>query len=175
MTISRRTFLASLLASGANAALPARAAPRPRIQLSGPVFTRALAAEADLAWLRDCVLHSCWQIDRDGFGGRALVRHPMTGLAYAVSPLRNFGVRVRQVAAECCPCREDLDPDYIVGHAARRVAAIAFAEAARWGGLAVYLRFPWEGDEPAWPATPTPRFEAAPRIVVKPAGEAPGV
>jgi hypothetical protein len=175
MTISRRTFLASLLAAGASAALPAGAAPRPRIRLSGPVFTRALATEADFDWLRDCVMHSCWQIDRDGFDGRALVRHTMTGLVYAVAPLRGFGVRVRQVAAECCPCREDLDPDYVVGHAARRVAAIALVEAAQGRENAVYLRFPWGGDEPEWPATPAPQFEAAPRIVLKAAGEAPGV
>jgi hypothetical protein len=173
MTISRRTFLASLLASGASAALPARAASR--LMLSGPVFTRALAAEADVGWLRDCVLHSDWQIDRKGFEGRALVRHPMTGLAYAVSPLRGFGVRVRQVAAECCRCREDLDPDYIVGHAARRVAAIAFAQAGEWDEDAVYLRFAWGRDEPAWPATPPALFEPAPRIAVTPTIGAVGV
>jgi hypothetical protein len=173
MTISRRAFLASLLATGASAALPARAAPR--LMLSGPVFTRAFAAEADVGWLSDCVLNSRWQIDRQGFEGRALVRHPMTGLVYAVSPLRGYGVRVRQVAAECCPCREDLDPDYVVGHAARRIAGIAFApsrkdDVCRQG--AVYLSFPWGSEQPDWPATPAPQFEPAPRIVVTPAAGA---
>jgi hypothetical protein len=59
----------------------------PGLTLCGPVFTRALAAEADVGWLSDSVLNSRWQIDRQGYGGFA---RRIAGIAFA--PSRNDDV-----------------------------------------------------------------------------------
>jgi hypothetical protein len=175
MKITRRGFLASILASGAMAALPARPSPRLVVKLSGPMFTRGVESQVDPDWLEDCVLNSCWQIDCDGFDGRPLVRHPMTGLTYVASPASGPQISVRQVAAECCRCREDLDPDYVVGHAARRIAAVAFERVPEWRSRhagPVYLRFShaWRA---RWPRLPAPEIADAPRVVVTPYAPAP--
>ena len=86
MAIARREFVAGLVPVAGLAFLPVRSAPRLTVKLSGPLFTRCMAHDADRLWFRCCVLHSCWQIDRLGFDGRPLIRHPMTALTYVIFP-----------------------------------------------------------------------------------------
>jgi hypothetical protein len=172
MAITRREFLAGASGAAGLALLPVRSAPRLTVRLSGPLFTRRMAHEVDRLWFRCCVLHSCWQVDRRGFDGRPLIRHPMTGLTYVIFPWAKGRTVVQQIGPECCRCDEDLDPDYIVSHSARRVAAFALEPFTAWRlqhAGPVYLRFPLNHhDEPPWPAVPEPETEDAPRIIVTP-------
>jgi hypothetical protein len=169
MATTRREFLASMLAAIGAAALPAEAAlVVSSVRLSGPIFTAAMQAEAHAGWFRDCVLNSAWQFEPQGIDGRPLLRHPMTGLAYVVFPDEKGGIVAQQIDAACCPCREDLDPDYIVSHAARFVAAHIF-EFYEWTDGqpgAVYFRFRDPQRYAVWPDLPEAEIELGPPIVI---------
>jgi hypothetical protein len=169
MATTRREFLASMLAALGAAALPAQAAPVvPRVRFSGPIFTAAMQDEAHAGWFRDCVLNSAWQFEPRGLGGRPLLRHPMTGLTYVVFPDGEGGTALQQIDAACCPCREDLDPDYIVSHAARFVAAHIF-EFYEWTDGqpgAATLCFRDSERYALWPELAEAEIEAAPPIKV---------
>jgi hypothetical protein len=173
MPITRRGFVASLIAFAGAAASPGRAVARQAtrqviVELSGPIFTADMAAEADEEWLQACVFTSNWQIDFEGNDGYPLIRHPMTGLTYIVGFDTSGNLVVRQIDARCCKCDEELDPDYIVGHAARHVAEAAFETYTSWQSRhesTVYLRFSWNGkDDAPWPAVLEPTSEDAPEI-----------
>jgi len=169
MAFTRQEFAAGIDVAPGLAALPATSNPRFVVKLCGPLFTCSMAHDVDAAWLSLCVSRSCWQIDRRSFGKRPFIRHTMTGLTYVIFPWASGRAVVQQVDPVCCPnivCREDLDPDYIVGHAARRVAAESYASCdwPKYGP--VYLRFPTVYTP--WPKVPAPEFTSAPPIELKP-------
>jgi hypothetical protein len=176
MTITRRGFVASLIALAGATTLPRRTVARQAtrqvsVELTGPIFTADMAAEADAEWLQACV-SSRWQIDFDGNDGYPLIRHPMTGLTYIVGFDTSGNLVVKQIDANCCVCDEGLDPDFIVGHAARCVAEAAFETYTSWQLRhegTVYLRFPWNAEhDPPWPAVLEPSSEDAPCIALTP-------
>ena len=115
------------------------------VGLNGPVFRQGMAHLVDADWFELCVRRSDWHFDDCSFEDRALIRHCMTGLTYLISPDRTGPLAVRQISSECCACDEDLDPDYVVGHAARHVTAhvtriIAARRSLHEG--AIYFRYP---------------------------------
>jgi hypothetical protein len=178
MSITRRGFLASMIALAGTAALPARSALRQAIKLSGPIFTAEMTTEADPIWLHDCAFNCRWHIDRLGFDGRPLIRHQMTGLAYVAFSDEKGRTAVQQIDAACCVCNEDLDPDYIVSHAARLIAEAALETFTDWQTRhkgPVYFRFSmrqreaffYQPDE-AEPDIGDLETEDAPEIVLNP-------
>ena len=169
LMIDRRGFLVGVAASAAAGALPACGAePLNYVRVRGPIFRQAVAHAVDLGWFRECVLHSEWHFDEESFEGRALIRHRMTRLTYLIFSDGEGLPAARLIAPECCPCNEAADPDYIVGHAARHVAAdalrIVAASRERLAGP-IYLRYPFGRTD--WPA-PDPIIDDAPPIILRP-------
>lgn len=182
MTITRRTFLAGSAALGASVAAGLRAAaetlpPVPVLEV-GPTFTTEGRGSVDPEWFHLCAAHSEWQFDRAGYR-QPLIRHRTTGLTFRLSFDAAGQLEAQQLASQHCTCREDLDPDKIVGHAALFVAEFALMvdeeNVEKYGGR-FYLSFrvPFR----SWPE-PTPYdpeadpFEAghvrqAPPIEVRP-------
>ena len=128
LAITRRSFLAGSAALGASVAAGLRAAaetlpPVPVLDV-GPTFTTEARRSVDAEWFHICAAHSEWQFDSARYR-QPLIRHRMTGLTYRLSFDAAGQLEARQLASQCCPCREDLDPDKIVGHAAVFVAEFA--------------------------------------------------
>jgi len=172
MAFTRQEFAAGIDIAPGLAALPVTSSPRFVVKLSGRLFTCSMAHDVDAEWLSVCVTGSCWRIDRRGFDKRPFIRHTMTGLTYVIFPWASGRAVVQQIDPVCCRrirCREGLDPDYIVGHAARRVAAESFAF-WNWPGQGpVYLRFPTsDAEQLRWPTVPRPEFTSAPPIELTP-------
>jgi hypothetical protein len=169
MAITRLEFAAGIDVAPGLAALPATSNPRLVVRLCGPLFTCSMAHDVDAAWLSLCVTRSCWQIDRRSFDKRAFIRHTMTGLTYVIFPWASGRAVVQQVDPVCCRnivCREDLDPDFIVGHAARRAAAESYSFWSWPHQGPVYLRF--ATTYAPWPKVPAPEFTSAPPIELVP-------
>ena len=183
MAITRRSFLAGSAALGASVAAGLCAAaetlpPAPVLDV-GPTFTSEGRRSVDPEWFHLCAAHSEWQFDRASYR-QPLIRHRMTGPTYRLSFDPAGQLEARQLASHCCPGREDLDPDKIVGHAALFVAEFALMvdedpTGADYGGR-FYLSFrvpfrPWPEPTPYDPEADP--FEAglvqhAPPIAVRP-------
>ncbi len=109
-----------------------------------------MAHDVAADWLELCAYHSAWHYDGDYPDGMAFIRHRMTRLTYHLTTDEDGGVCATQVSTECCPANEAADPDYVVGHAARRVAShiIPFHRDAH--ARCFFIAFEPLADEPSY-------------------------
>lgn len=164
----RRGTLIGLVARVASATPAGAPEAAFNVKTCGPVFRESAQHLVDREWFEICVQHSLWQFDDRSFVDAALVRHPMTGLTYLLRPDEGGSVALQQIAPECCRSNERADPDYVVGHAARFVAAHAtriMRLRRPWRVGAVYIRY--TKSDPGSPYR-NPVVEDAPPITVSP-------